>query len=70
MELNSRKITDFLFKGYKSIKKDEATFIKDVMHLKPSETITLFKANYQKINIGNLHIILITKLNITMPYRK
>lgn len=48
MELNSRKITDFLFKGYKSIKKDEATFIKDVMQLKPSETITLFKGKLSK----------------------
>ena len=43
LELNSEKIKDYLYKGYKSIKKNDDTFIKKIKQIKPSETLTFFK---------------------------
>ena len=43
LDFNKSKINNFIFKGYKSLYKDDETFIEDVKQVKPSECLVLFK---------------------------
>ena len=43
LKFNKNKINNYIFKGYKSLYKDDETFIEDVEQVKPSEYLVLFK---------------------------